>query len=569
MDVTGSSSRGESNAGANALQIRLGAMPQPRPNSCTPEWLATLAVIDSQQMLTTSGHGQLHYHEYKNGSSIETRVTIDVFSSGAERRPVSFAILDALTVNGMVHCLIVSKVRDVNETLLSRFTSSFPTRGSMVHPLFQTHILSFPAHTRSTSLTAPTPIAVGDDIPGYAALSVRIDAATRKNDVVALLGVTGILYSGSEFEDQKDAATENRTPAEEQFPAFYSWCQTASQLIMEINFPRAMNPSLLELSVTNTHLKIGINEDQLASRLDGEFAQLVGQINNHFAAPREFHAPINHTDPPWSLSPDGKRLCLVFEKVQVPSGENDAYDGLRWPSLWAEDDGVDESMDADFVRDAVSQLSASDMAGNDGSILEPNIQDEMDTIDEAGDAMHFALIASTGERILTAVPNPNSGVGECVSLELPHRCTENVATDSAVRLPSFVLRRQVDGLLYQPVLHAGGNNDSANNALSMDHQATFPALSFVQASKTFRRFTLHDPLSRFAIIVETTRFAYMYLRASAKQVVIDLQEPCKRAGDTSTPPGGDVFGIGLDVENDMLVFLLGGGVTLFDIKSVL
>ncbi|KAJ2636011.1 hypothetical protein GGF44_003224 [Coemansia sp. RSA 1694] len=183
----------------------------------------------------------------------------------------------------------------------------------------------------------------------------------------------------------------------------------------------------------------------------------------------------------WTLE-NGRLLTLYLQKVR---------EGVRWPTLFARDDGVLETMDPNefaVIRERLQQLT-SDSLDLRKSAGVPTMPLATDAVDPDSDGLE-----QERSSVVFSVRDWRTG---------------QASASSVAGSPDW---------LYA---HAG-------TATCPRHWGTFAALSYIQASKREKRFMYVDSAMTVAVLAETQRRIYVYHQvasaksATAAQSVVDL-----------------------------------------------
>lgn len=214
----------------------------------------------------------------------------------------------------------------------------------------------------------------------------------------------------------------------------------------------------------------------------------------------------------WStIRPDG---CVwTFESGLLTLFITKMDENTRWPQLFDHDDGVLENLSQDTlteIRTKLERLTAPEgaMTSMAQPAQHPAATDMDEEIDESGQPIVFTVYDKQG----TAVDEFHSGTYNWICKSY----------DKTKHLPSVCLQMDVDGLVFS-------FTENADHSIQIQHEATFDAFAFVQASKRDGRFILHDPNLNFSSIIESSRNAYIYFhhddrRIIEAQTLIDLTQ---------------------------------------------
>ncbi|ORX50103.1 hypothetical protein DM01DRAFT_1409116, partial [Hesseltinella vesiculosa] len=289
-------------------------------------------------------------------------------------------------------------------------------------------------------------------------------------------------------------------------PPPYQWTQEGADFTLQFQLPAGTPKSAVRCQLTKDHLTL------FAHALDQELVYPF----------RKWWSSIKSDESTWFLEPSGMlSLCLVKQDEHT-----------RWPHVFDIDDNVLETLDKEQLERISKQLDrlaeASDMA------MHPAATDMDEDIDEDGTPMQVDLIDANGH-CTHAIQSGQQWLGRAFDLQrFPCLTSDN---SNGELLASITTKVDVDGPVY------GWHGDHLN------HIATFHALGYIQASKRDQRFTFHDPGLQFAVIVESSRNAYVYyhhpdLRLHEQQTLIDVT-----AGHDS-----DILGVQLILDR-VLMFL--------------
>ncbi|CAO3567366.1 unnamed protein product [Mortierella alpina] len=258
----------------------------------------------------------------------------------------------------------------------------------------------------------------------------------------------------------------------------------------------------------------------------------------------------------WTLEPTSGILTIQLEKK---------HSKTRWTQVFAEGadtDPVEETLDPSVFAEYKAALEkyTTDQAnagpGRDSSIFPSIAQDAQEDIDEEGEEIKFSWIQSEeGAGIIraTTIGTGHDWIGHAFpSFE------SNSAEDQLFRMPTVCLKHDVDGLVYS-IHHTPGSTPSTSTVQQTDgvmsfvHSETFDALAFVQASKREKRFVMHDPHGRFAVIVESSRNVYIYWHTAGAK----LKHERQTVVDVSKGQQVDIIGCQL-IGDGVLVILMEG-----------
>ncbi|KAB5593070.1 NudC domain containing protein [Ceratobasidium theobromae] len=251
-------------------------------------------------------------------------------------------------------------------------------------------------------------------------------------------------------------------------PHAYSWTQTDDSVTILFPLPSTTPKSAIRTTITKSHLTLNIITPGPASVPVPKYAQCPWWAD---------------VDPgaslwTWERAPDGREsnvglLTLHLEKKHV---------GTRWSSVFAQSSGepeVSETLDPSelaSIREALEKYTA-EFAGGDSSmpsLANPDADEELDAPGQVGQTVSVTRIDAVSGHVdvdqrevsVLSMPIPIAQIGE------------------RAKAPSLIVRRDIDGLLFE--FEPCGEKPPA-----WTHTSTFPALSFVLASKRDTRFVLH------------------------------------------------------------------------------
>jgi len=268
-------------------------------------------------------------------------------------------------------------------------------------------------------------------------------------------------------------------------PPPYSWTQSSDSLT--VVFPLPSN-------TPKSHIHVNISPKYLTVLIQNEDPEALPIPLPRFAM-RELWDTVDRSTSLWTWDKEGDLpstpgqprtiglLTLHLEK---------AHDGTKWPHVFAlagkgtEDaiEEVPETIDPSEmykIREALEKYTAALSSGEDpsglafGSGMPSLAQGEMDeSVDE--DVGRHAVHMWIGVRDGVEAPTPGMAEGEVLALPLP-------LAGEVTQKSALVMRSTIDGLFYTAPVLLGIDGWS--------HTATFPALSFVLASKRDTKFVFH------------------------------------------------------------------------------
>jgi hypothetical protein len=238
----------------------------------------------------------------------------------------------------------------------------------------------------------------------------------------------------------------------------YSWNQTAEDVTLAFRLPTHSQ---------SAHVSVLFAHDEIAISIGGK-EMLQSQL----------YAPVKPADCIWTLTEGSLLTCYLGKETE----------GHRWPHIFHVDDGVDEALDPSEVAEFASRLTRFDQAP--GS-TRGNRSDPADDEDEE-------LSGSEDSIVMSTVPR-ESGTPISVTAAPAHRYFGLAFTPSAPPGDSRMvvgLSHDVDVLAYQ----IGAGSDR-----TPQHVTTFPALSYVRASKRDARWCGMDAQLKYGLLVDSNR----------------------------------------------------------------
>ncbi|KAF9580673.1 hypothetical protein BGW38_002585 [Lunasporangiospora selenospora] len=400
----------------------------------------------------------------------------------------------------------------------------------------------------------------------------------------AAMGVDGTDVLSPSSTSATEAGTSSNPP--------YIWMQTSSDVTICFSLPKGTTKHAVECQFAAQGLLlkvIGQKEDQDQDQ-DQDLSLSDPQSRQRAPLPSIDRVPLFDQIRPeesyWTLERNTGLLTLTMEKYHPKT---------RWTQIFAEEvdmEPVEETLDPSVFNEYKESLEkyTTDQAnaGAMGSSLLPTVaQDPHEEIDDEGEEIKFSwVLARDGTDIIQAT---TMGSGhDWISQSFANYETENGDTDQGgitdasgnnlghnnngagswrtprVRMPTVCLKHNVDGLVYAIQHTAGSFNkvvatstvrrvEDGQGILRLSHVGTYDALAFVQASKREKRFVMHDPLGRFAVVVESSRNAYVYYHTPDKKLA---QEP-QVVVDVSKGQLVDIIGCQLIAEGILVILMEG------------
>jgi len=366
----------------------------------------------------------------------------------------------------------------------------------------------------------------GTDIPFYCALDpsnegyvIGSNSTFKPTREPVVDQTTRFLEPGSEAMEL-DGTDVGVSPAPE--PP-YIWTQTDTEVTLCFSLPKGTTKHAVNCKFSRQGIQLQINLPQSS--------------NPGIRLPHLDNMPlfdeVQSEDCFWTLESATGVLTLSLEKKHAKT---------RWPQVFAEGidtNPVEETLDPSVFAEYKSALEryTTDQAnagpGRDSTLLPSLAQDPQEDIDEEGEEVKFSWIqAEDGADIVRAstIGSGHDWIGQAFpSFE------SSQSTEHPFRMPSVCLKHDVDGLVFaiQHVPGSAPSNSSIQQAggiMKFVHVSTFDALAFVQASKREKRFVMHDPHGRFAVIVESSRNVYIYCHTEdtklrqERQIVVDVSK---------------------------------------------
>ena len=375
------------------------------------------------------------------------------------------------------------------------------------------------------------------------------------------------IFGGSLFTESGNSAASSYTPTPDEIapipragedldagllpkPPPYSWTQTSDSVTVAFPLPSATPKSMIKVTFTPKSLNL------IISGTSPESDSLPIPLPRYIAKP--FWDGIQPSTSLWTWDKAGEKsfglLTLHLDKQ---------HEGTRWSQVFAPhqtpsgepEPEVAETLDPTElynIRETLEKYTSS--LSEDGSGLglgqgvpslgKGEIDDELDS--------------SIGrEAFLTRIPastlQPQNGTDlkdrsppvTLLSTPLPGSAKPG---DS----PSVIAKSDIDGLLYTLTPYGGDES-------TWTHTSTFPALSFVLASKQDVRFTYHIS-DRLVLAFESGSrglgFNVYIYQATPTPSALWAKQSVIRVGDVATGPLLGVGALSLDVEGGKKVVML-------------
>ncbi|KAF9912130.1 hypothetical protein BX616_010405 [Lobosporangium transversale] len=307
----------------------------------------------------------------------------------------------------------------------------------------------------------------------------------------------------------------------------YIWTQTDTELTLCFKLPRGTTKHAVNCKFARQDLHLQVNLSQPS--------------NPAIKLPNLENIPLFDEVLPnecfWTLESASGVLTLTLEKKHTKT---------RWTQVFSEDvdtDPVEESLDPSMFaeyKSALEKYTTENYGAEPGrelTVLPSLTQDPQEDIDEEGEEIKFSWVQSEdGADIIraTTIGTGHDWIGQAFSSFENHQGLAG-SQEIPFRMPTVCLKHDVDGLVYS-IQHVPGSASTQSTILQLEsimrflHVSTFDALAFVQASKREKRFVMHDPHGKFAVIVESSRNVYIYSHTvdsklkQEKQIVVDVSK---------------------------------------------
>ncbi|KAF8606966.1 hypothetical protein BDV93DRAFT_488925 [Ceratobasidium sp. AG-I] len=248
----------------------------------------------------------------------------------------------------------------------------------------------------------------------------------------------------------------------------YSWTQTDDSVTIMFPLPSSTTTSAIRITIARLHLTLSILTSAPSAIPLPKYAQCAwwGDVD---------HGASLWT---WERAPDERQgnvglLTLHLEKKHA---------GTRWSHIFAPSTGepeVPETLDPSelaSIRESLekytAELSSAEGRGAMPSLANPDADEELDAPGQVGQRVAVARVHALSGHL--TIDQREASV---LSTPLPIAHPED-------RAPSLVVRRDIDGLLFEA-------QRTTPESSPWTHVSTFSALSFVLASKRDTRFVMH------------------------------------------------------------------------------
>ncbi|KAJ3089743.1 NudC domain-containing protein 1 [Quaeritorhiza haematococci] len=376
----------------------------------------------------------------------------------------------------------------------------------------------------------------------------------------------------------------------------YTWTQSEEDVTIHVRLPKMVLKSEVKCDFQPSSIKLRIVQAATKQSLD-VFASAAG--GQEVA---QLYHPIIPSECLWTIE---KNRLLTLHLTKSTRRH-------RWPHVFAQDDGVLESLDPNEIaefRDKLERFTSSSSdelmeidsgsrsrlglgAGGSSSSSSNNIADEnpfsihqqsitsrTEAEDFEGQSVTVRRFSHTGD--LTHEARGGGHEWMCCAFE---GSAPSSQSDSSARtgMRPVCLKLDIDGLIY-----ALGTPSIASDSFALNHVGTFPALGFVRASKKDRRFTFvttkeTGDVGGWAVIVENKRHVYLYGNGGesqqqqsssrhlyADQYIVDLDEDGDvEMVDSTTRGSGDSNVIGVQQIRGGIVVLRTGDLVVIAMGEV-
>ena len=380
------------------------------------------------------------------------------------------------------------------------------------------------------------------------------------------------IFGGSLYTELDDATVQPYTPTPDEIapipragenldaeplpkpPPPYSWTQTSDSVTVAFPLPSATQKSVIKVTFTPKALNLFI------SGADTEPSSSPIPLPRYIAKP--FWDGIRPSTSFWTWDKAGEKsfglLTLHLDKQ---------HEGTRWSQVFAPhqtpsgepEPEVAETLDPSElynVREALEKYTSSLSEDGSGLGLGQGVPSlGKGEIDEE-------LDSSVGrEAFLTKIPvsTPKAQDGTGSNDRWPSVTLLSTPLPGLTKPgdpPSLIIKSDIDGLFYtlRPTETSDGGNDS-----TWTHTSTFPALSFVLASKQDVRFT-HHVSDRLVLTFESGSrglgFNIYVYQATPTRSAQWAKQSVIRVGDATTGPLLGVGTLTLNVEGGTKVVML-------------
>jgi hypothetical protein len=272
----------------------------------------------------------------------------------------------------------------------------------------------------------------------------------------------------------------------------YYWNQSPTSITLNIPLPQSIPTKSIKCDISRTSISLSIQE---AENFEGVPTW----------SDRKFYDTIDSSESIWTLSrptsKTSKTSLLMIEIEKNPTSPN------HWPHVFNEDDNVPETMDPSEVLtiaeriDGWRQVNQGAPALGSSSLL-GNDEDE----ESVGEIRQVGLSFLSPDHDWKPITCQGNEEVTLLSTSLPGCGFKPTG--------SLITKSTIDGLLFYP-----SNPLLTSPQPSLwKHTSTFPALSYVLASKPQSRFSYHSPPTEFEDEV------FMLIEQPSAQGYSDIQK---------------------------------------------
>lgn len=243
----------------------------------------------------------------------------------------------------------------------------------------------------------------------------------------------------------------------------FTFLQTPEDISLWVNIGTAKKNEL-QVNVTVQELSINVQETQV---LHGTFAN-----------------PVNADSATWTIS-DGK-LEIILPK---------ASEGLNWKEMFQSgDSGGEELLDPQLVEEVnqrLAHLTSDKLDANPDPDKPAYNPGQFEACDEASEDLLLLRLDGSTHSLTT------------IGLLGPTQHLFNCQVQGSV-VPSFCIRQDVDGILWQP-----------EDEEKFTHTATYNAFGYVKASKTMAKFTCAAIDNSYVAVADVKSHIYVFFQPEA------------------------------------------------------
>lgn len=327
-------------------------------------------------------------------------------------------------------------------------------------------------------------IQTGSEVPVYCAIT---PSGQR-----VILGSETKYRNSQDDEEQKEVQPMDIVPQNND----YQWSQDGADITVQFQLPSTTSTSCINCKFVVDHLSLLVQNTTITYPY------------------RKLWSTIRPDECTWTLE-EGLLTLFIAKSDQHTC----------WPQLFDKDDGILETL----TSDQLSNIKASiDRLQQDAHPAQHPAATDMDEdVDDVGQPVFFEVYDNKTGKVCDEF---HSGGYSWI-------CTSFTTKNG---LPTVCLQMDVDGLVFTLT--------EQEDTIQIEHTATIDAFGFVQASKRDARFIHHDPLLKFAAIIESGRNAYIYYHHQDKRL-----EEVQTLVDLTKGHDIDIVGVQLLLENTLMV----------------